>query len=353
VRLRRGGALAALAAAILLAASPTPLRAQADVTLTEGIRFYSNLEVERARDRFLQVLSPGFPFVVSDSQRVVAYKYLGAALATLEQRDSAMTYFRAAIERDAFVDLDPQTFTEAERNVFAEAKRLVFKVGARSVALDTIDPRSQAIRLSVLTTHSGTVAVEVSSLTEDLRFQLFQGVVDGVRDLQWNGARPGGGLVPQGSYELVVSAQSGSIQRGDSMRVGFDVTHLFETLEDTLRSLGPADLLPERHPRSAAVRGLAYGFGVAVAAFLVPRVVGSGDLGSSGLPTAVVALAGAASGGLAYSNRTSHPEIPANVARNERVRAERDRRNAAIVSRNDARLAETRLVFTPAASLVR
>jgi len=353
VRPRGRGALASLAAALLVAASPALARAQADVTLTEGIGFYRNLEVERARDRFLQVLSPGFPFVVSDSQRVVAYKYLGAALATLEQRDSAMTYFRAAIERDAFVDLDPQTFTEAERNIFAEAKRTTFRVGIRPIALDTIDPRSQAIRVSLFTTHSGTVTVEVRSLTSDTVFQLFQGVVDGVRDLQWNGARPAGGLVAQGSWELVATGQSGSVSRGDSTRVPFDVTHLYDTLEDTLRALTAADSLPERYPRSAAVRGLVYGLGVAVAAFVVPRVVASGDLGHSGLPSAIVALAGAASGGLAYSNRTSHPEIPENVARNTRVTAERASRNAAIVARNDERLARTMLLFTPAASLVR
>ena len=345
--------LAALAAALLLAATPALLRAQADVTLAEGIRFYRSLEVERARDRFLQVLSPGFPFVVSDSQRVTAYKYLGAALATLEQQDSSLVYFRAAIERDPFVDLDPQTFSEQERNVFAEAKRRVFRVGVRAIPLDTIDPRSEAVRLSVLTTHSGTVTVEVNSLVEDLRFPLYQGVVDGVRDLQWNGAMPGGRLVPQGSYELVVSARSGTVQRSDSARVSFDVAQLFETLEDTLRSIGPADLLPEAYPRSAAIRGLAYGLGIGVAAFVVPKIVGSGPLGTSGLPTVIVALSGAMGGGLAYSTRTRHPEIPANVTRNERVRTERDRRNAAIVTRNTDRLARTQLVFTPAASLVR
>lgn len=346
--------LATLAAALLVAASPAPLRAQADSTLNEGIRFYSNMEFERARDRFQQLFSTSFPFVVSDSQRVTAYKYLGAALATLEQPDSALLYFRAAIERDPFVDLDVRTFSPAERAAFTEAKRRLFRVAVRPVAADTIDPRSASIRLTIFTTHSGTVSVEVSSLTEELRFPLVQQqVVDGLLPLQWNGAMQGNQLIPTGSYELIVSGRSNSLQRVDTARVLFDVTQMYETLEDTLRSIGPADLLPERYPHSAAVRGLVYGLGVAATAFILPKAIGNGDLGTPGLPGAAVALVGAMGGGLAYNARTKHPEIPANVARNERVRADRDRRNAAIMTRNQERLARTQLFFTPAASLVR
>ena len=90
--------------------------------LHRAIRLYEDLQVERALAMFREVISPSTPFVVSTGQRVIAYKYLGAAHATLGQPDSASVYFRAAIERDPFVDLDGHDFTAREREVFAECK---------------------------------------------------------------------------------------------------------------------------------------------------------------------------------------------------------------------------------------
>src|SRR5207237_515973 len=79
-------------------------------------------------------VSPNWPFEVTREQRVEAYKYLGACLTLAGKRDSAVLFFRAAIERDPFTELDPNLFTPAQLATFGEAQRRTFAVAVRPVA---------------------------------------------------------------------------------------------------------------------------------------------------------------------------------------------------------------------------
>src|SRR6185503_15648719 len=90
-----------------------------------------------------QVVSPSSPFEVSPAQRVEAYKYLGASLAIIGMRDSAVVYFRAALERDPFTDLEPQLFTPDQLATFGQARQLTFSLGARPVTPIRLDPRGE------------------------------------------------------------------------------------------------------------------------------------------------------------------------------------------------------------------
>lgn len=332
--------------------------AQTAENLTRAIRLYEGLEVDRARDVFLQVISPSSPFEVTPAQRVTAYTYLGATLATLGQRDSAVTYFRAAIERDPFSDLDPQKFTAQERAVFTVAKRAVFKVGSRPVGWTAerpagvpvrIDPRSQTVKFTVVTTHAANLVVEISKADEDLRFPLYAGDNDGIREITWAGSQQRGGLVATGPYELVITGTSQLAVGRDSTRILFDVQQEFTALEDTLKSFAPGDLLPEQYTPAVARRNLVLGGVVAAVAIAIPFTVGAGPLDMPAGPAVGVGGLGALAGVAAYLSLTRKPEIPANVAENTRRRAARDQANQAIVTRNNAKLAETKLVITPVA----
>ncbi|HEX2778878.1 MAG TPA: tetratricopeptide repeat protein, partial [Gemmatimonadaceae bacterium] len=128
-------ALRLLAAMLALCAAPAAAHAQGNTAemLAEASRLYDDLQVERAVVLLRRVISPSSPFEVSRDQRVEAYVYLGASLAILGQRDSAVTYFRAALERDPFADLDPARFTARERAAFAEARQRTLAVGARQI----------------------------------------------------------------------------------------------------------------------------------------------------------------------------------------------------------------------------
>ena len=122
------------ALATLLVATATAAAAQGGTAelLRQSRELYERLEIERALPILRRVISPDWPFEVTDAQRVEAYKYLGAALSLAGKRDSAVLYFRAALERDAFTDLDPAQFTPNQVAAFAAARRLTFAVGVRA-----------------------------------------------------------------------------------------------------------------------------------------------------------------------------------------------------------------------------
>ncbi len=341
----------------LALAAPPALRAQAEDQLQQAIRAYENLDIERARLRFLQVISPSSPFAVTESQRVTAYKYLGAAWAQLGQPDSSFAYFVGALQRDPLVDLDPRQFTQGERDAFAAVKRRLFKVGMGPIARDTISPRdslgSEELRralISIATTHAGFVRLELVGASDEQRYVLFEGDLDGPRDVPITGLDPrGSGFVPQGVYDVVLVGESRLLRpaTADSAGALLEITHIVAPLEDTLRSFGANDTLPTRRPPSAATKELLLGLGVAAGAVVSSRFIGASDLSGKTVLSSGVAALGVGAGIWAFLERRAHPEIPANVAENQRRFAVRADSNAAIMERNRARLAATRLVLRP------
>jgi hypothetical protein len=341
--------------AVLAAAIPRAARAQSNTAeMLEGaVRLYEELQVERALVMLRQVISPNSPFEVSRLQRVEAYKYLGASLAILGMRDSALVYFRAALERDPFVDLDESTFTRTERTVFAEARRASFSLGIRPVQPARIDPATESFTFQFVTTHAADVRVTARAVGDTAPRLLLQRDIDGNSEVRWNGLRPDGRLAAAGRYELTAVGRSLLSGAADSSVVFFDLRLERPELEDTLPTLGPAKLLAERQGRSAAGMDLLRGVGIAAAALLMPRVIGRGGFGTGGKGMLVGTFAAAATAvGVAASlDRQRHPEITANVVENQRRRAERASANAEILRRNAERLTLTKLVITPAAGL--
>ena len=182
----------------LVIAGATPLRAQANTAemLNRAIRLYENLDIEQSLLLLNQVISPSSPFQVSEGQRVTAFKYLGAALALQRgeaKRDSAVLYFRAALERDPFTDLEPQSFSPAQISVFGRARVETFAVGLRPVAEDTIDPRTGRFRFRTLATHAAQLRLEIRSGGQ-VRRVVYEGESNGPRDLEWDGLSDEGRL---------------------------------------------------------------------------------------------------------------------------------------------------------------
>lgn len=320
--------------------------------LDRAARYHADLDVEQELVLLRQVISPSSPFVVTHDQRVQAYKYLGAALVVLGQTDSGIVYFRAALERDPFVDLEPQKFTPAELAAFVQAKRLTFGVGARPIPFDTIDPRTERIHLTVMSTHSTALLVEVRAASTRAGVILFRGENDGPRELQWDGVMPDGRLAGSGRYELFLLGVSRLTQRADSVRLYFSIEQSHPPLEDSLPTLGPRDLLPEQHPRSAARAGLLKGLGVGAAALLISQVLANSELeGGGGKLAAGVAVTASVAGVVAFVHGRRHREIPDNVTANAQRQTTRASANAAIVQRNRERWAQAHLIIAPAAGV--
>jgi hypothetical protein len=348
----RSGAVWLLMGWSVLASHLAHAQSNTDETLQRAIRLYEDLQVERALALFREVISPSSPFVVSTAQRVMAYKYLGAAHATLGEPDSASVYFRAAIERDPFVDLDGHDFTSHEREVFLGAKQQTFAVAVRPIGHMRIDPRTEYLTFQVLTTHAALLHAEIRTAAGEAS-PIFESENDGVRDIPWSGVLESGRLAPPGTYELVVRGESRLIpSAADSTRLFFTVAEDRPPLEDTLPDLGQSDLLPEHYPPSAATKELVTGLGVGLAAIAMPTLLGRGEFaGPSRGIAATVSVSGIAVGILGFRWRREHNDLTDNTAENARRRTVRLARNAEIKRSNDEKLAMTALVIGPAAGV--
>src|SRR2546425_5586316 len=284
----------------LVVAAPPAARAQPDTAdlLRQAQELYERLEIERALPLLRQIVSPSWPHEITKEQRVQAYTYLGASLALTGVRDSALLYFRGAIERDPFTDLDARRFTPAQLTLFRQARRLTFAVAVRPVAAARIDPRPERATFTVVTTHVASLRVELQPAADQPAIVLFHDVNDGLREVPWDGLLPGGHLAAPGRYALAVVGRSQLLGRSDSMRVYFTVAHEAPPLEDTLPELAPDQLLPERLYASAGRKDLLKGLGVAVGALVASSVAANSDLGRDGrvLAIAVGGMAGVAGG---------------------------------------------------------
>jgi len=341
---------AALGLALSLVA-PTITVAQAGTAelLQQARQLYERLEIERALPILRQVVSPEWPLEVTNAQRVEAYKYLGAALVLRGKRDSAVLYFRAALERDAFADLDPAQFTPAQAGAFAAARRLTFSVGARPIPETRVDHRTGRLTVTLVTIHAAVLRATLRALGDTDYVVLYDGPNDGAREIGWNGLGPDGRLAPAGRYDLSLVARSQITAQADSLHMYLDLRHDVEPFEDTLPALSDRDLLPERHPESTAGKDLLKGLGVAVGALAVGGLVASDRLGT-GREGRIMAGTAIVGGIVAFYYRRTHREIPRNVALNENRRVARDTANGAIRRRNADRVARTILLITPASA---
>jgi hypothetical protein len=338
---------------VLVTAASSAIGAQtptADV-LRQAQELYEKLEIERAVPLLRQIVSPGWTSEVTQDQRVQAYTYLGASHALLGARDSALLYFRGAIERDPFTDLDARRFTPAQIALFQQARRLTFAVAARPVAAARVDPRTQRATFTIVTTHTASLRVALRPVDGQTATVLFHGINDGLREVAWDGLLDGR-LASPGRYELAAVAQSELLRQSDSTRVYFTVSHDAPPLEDTLPDLGPSDLLPERLDARAGRGDLVRGLVMAAGAVVASSVAANNDLGHGGRFFAVLVGGTAGIAGVtSFLHARNQRALPANVVENARRRAARATANAEIALRNSARLAETVLILSPAAGV--
>jgi len=343
---------AALVTLLVASATAAPAQGGTAELLRQSRELYEQLEIERALPILRRVISPDWPFEVTDAQRVEAYKYLGAALTLAGKRDSAVLYFRAALERDPFTDLDPAQFTPAQVAAFAAARRLTFAVGVRAGGERRVDPRTQRVLFTAVTTHAaalrGTLRVVGGDGTESIT--LFDGTNEGARELAWDGLTRDGRLAAPGRYEVLVIGVSQIVALTDSARVYVDLAHEVEPLEDTLSPLAPVDLLPERYRDATAGLDLVKTLGVAAGALAISGVLTNHRLGA-GKEARWVAGAAVGTGLAVFVHRRRHAAMPQNIAANETRRAVRRTANDAIRQRNAERLSRTVLLVSPAAGI--
>jgi hypothetical protein len=334
----------------LLVFAPGALSAQQSTAdqLQRAIALYNNFNIEGARPILENILSPSYLLSVTPVQRVTALKYLGASYAVLDRPEKAIEYFAAALDFDPFTSLDPREFSATEQGAFSEAKRQIFKVAVRPITARIIDS-GYVFRL--VTTHRANLTVSLVDTRDSTKREvLFQAENDGLREIPWNGLLRNGNRADSSIYELRAEGLSllgGGAGLATVDRQLFRIEHAFAPLEDTLPAFAPNELLIEEYQGSATWLDLVKGGAVAAAAIGIPLFALNNDVpwkSHAGIAAAV----GAASGGIAFQYRRSHRKIPANVAENERRRAQRNGFNAQVRARNAARIDQTILLICPA-----
>jgi hypothetical protein len=346
IRLRPLIAMAiAMAVARPLAAQRTP-----GEVLSRAVILYEELQLERAVTLLREVTSPSNN--ATTVERVQAMKYLGAAFALLSRRDSALAYYRAALERDPFTDLDVAVFTAQERQLFAVARRRTFVVGVRTVPDSAFIPgRGRAPLQFVATQHARTQAVVRRSEGGDPVVS-FRWTAEGASEPSWDGLDQQGARLPAGRYLLEATATATADSARDTVKLRFDVRYDHEPLEDTL-TLDSGSLLPERQPPSVARSRLAVGLAAAAFAIAVPMTVGNDDLSGTTTHANVMATVTVSAGIAAFIHLRRGSAIPSNVLENARRREEHARHNREIRDRNAARLAQARMRISPASGEAR
>jgi hypothetical protein len=342
---------------VSLLAIPAVSRAQsAAQLLAKAESLYNASSIEAARLEFLKVVNSRGQVKVSE--RVDAYKFLGASYAVLNQRDSAVAYFVSALDNDPFTTLET-TFGGDEQAAFALAKKTIFKAGITDIAEQALDPRSvrpesSTYAFHVVTTHTAKLTVELAMRGDSSKHEtLFTGNNDGTKDLPWHGV-----LLAQradsGIYELRVTAVDQlaspqvAAQTIEKPSVLFRLSHVYEPLEDTLPSLTANDTLITQNGRMAPVWDFVKGVSVASIAIGVPALfLQKSDLPSWTTHAGVGVGLGLSSGTIAAIIGSKNPNNAVAVAENGRRRRQHDAFNAGVRSRNAARLARTILVVRP------
>jgi hypothetical protein len=346
----------AVALSVSLVAIPTIARAQsAAQLLAKAESLYNASSIEAARLEFLKVVNSRGQVKVSE--RVDAYKFLGASYAVLNQRDSAVAYFVSALDNDPFTTLET-TFGGDEQAAFAVAKKTIFKAGITDILEQALDPRSvkpesSTYTFHVVTTHTAKLTVELAMRGDSSKHEtLFSGNNDGTKDLPWHGV-----ILAQradsGIYELRVIATDQlaspavAAQTVEKPTVLFRLSQVYEPLEDTLPSLLATDTLVTQNGRMAPIWDFVKGASVASIALGVPAFLHKSDLPGWTTHAFVGVGLGLSGGTIAAIIGSKNPNNPVAVAENARRRRQHDTFNAGVRARNASRLARTILVVRP------
>lgn len=325
--------------------------------IREAQQHYERLELERAIPILRNLVSPSWGADMTIPQRVESYKYLGAALVLVRDRDAAVASFQSALQLDPFTDLDPAKYTPAQVEAFAAARRATFVIGVRPVAAQRVDPRTQRVVFSVAATQATAIDIHVqriagngdSTSADTVAASVFQGTIEGLREIFWDGLVSGGRIASPGRYLLLVGGTSRVLSRSDTQRVYFDLRRETEALEDTLPDL--TGLLPESTQPHKGTGELLKGVAVGSVALAIAGPLSSSALGENKTGAAVVTGVALVTGIAAFIAARHQQPLSENIAKNAQRRAQRDTENIAIRQRNAARIAATALVVTPAAGV--
>lgn len=327
---------------------------------------YAKSNVELAKNIFATIIASRQQ--VTPEQRVTAYKYLGAYWALQSSpgaRDSANSFFLAALDFDPFTDLDRTIFATDELSAFNRARAGIFRVGVQPVEAKALDPTStkpdsSRYTFRVVSTRGARMTVSVVSIADPNKKEILatMGNSDGVRDVVWNGLI-NNQLADTGLYRVQLDAVDNTKGGSTTEQQQFRIDHFVAQLEDTLPAFkdvnfGGTDTLRSRYSAGKPYTDGAKGAFVAALAAALPALAFTytqrKEMSSWSSHFGVGISLGAIAGTGAAWYATAHRDDAMAVKENERRRNARAAFNAGVRARNRARLDKTILIIRPLSS---
>jgi hypothetical protein len=337
--------------------------------IADAVKAYQVSNFEQAKLLFNTVLTTKQQ--VTAEQKVTAYTYLGAYWSLqsptdkVVPKDSANTYFLAALDNDPFTNLDPNVFFGDEQAAFALAKTLIFRVGMEPMHPQNLNP-NPAVRdtipttynFRVVTTHVGTVNPRIRLAADPNANAKAEDLPpvrnDGISNIAWNGLI-NGVRADTGVYEILMTAVDNQGKR-DSVKQRFRIEQVHAALEDTLPdfkdvAVAPSDTLKSRRSGSIPYTNGAKGLLVSLLAGSLPFITfpqtSRSTMSSWTSHMAIGAVLGIAAGAAGGFYANSHREDARAAAENTRRKQVRADFNAAVRAKNQERMSRTILVIRP------
>ena len=329
----------ALSAALLLAAGAARAQAASEL-LTRGTAAVQNLDYDSAAIFLRGALAKTGGDALPDSQRSRALMFLGATEFFRNHRDSAGAVFTRLLVANPRYRPDDLIFPPDVSSLFQDVRSGLRAVAARVPPSASISGPGDRLAIKLYATSFHEITAAVTRGTRTVR-SLYRGAIGDSLEVLWDGRDSAGVVADSGAYLLRVTSRDPAGIVTHVVEVPLDVRVV---KSDTLPWPPPMSdslLLPEHQVGAGGGRSLAIGLGAAAAAALLPSVISSGNSGV-GARFAVV-LGGATAGLLGFRSRRAQQPIPANIASNQALRLNWQRRMDTVKAENVARRAQSRI----------
>jgi len=319
-----------------------------DAVLSQAVVSYQNLDYAASSDLLRRTLAR--PGLTSDQQEQ-ALSYLGASEFFLGHHDAAVAAFRQMVTLDPRGRLDALTFPPEVQRIYDEARR-----STKSVSVDVPPGESElvfgrsSLPIRLFASSYQDVAVGIMSESGKALYWIYQGPVADSVDLAWDGKDASHNPLASGSYTLRVATRSPAGRVIRSLDIPLKVSL---QISDTLalpRPPGPSQFLPER-TRFPLIRSAAIGLALGALTVALPAAV---DAPTPKMEAPI--LVGSAigiSGLVAFALHPKGEPIEKNIAYNQRLKDEWQRRVDEIKQNNGARRSDVRLLVRTGQPVVR
>lgn len=323
-----------LALGIAVGLPDSALSQSASELMAQGVAAYEDFDFPAAARLLERSLALGAPNDLSHGERLRALTYLGAAEHFSQHRSEAAGHFRSAVLLDTRYRPDSLFFPPEIIRLYDEALQTTKAVFVEVERVSAFIAGEGSLKATIVPSSFHEITVTIARSNGNIVRQLYAGPIREGLSVEWDGRGADRQPVSSGTYRLDVASRVTSDEVLRRFRVPLDVT---ASPADTLRHTNaPPDslLAPERESGPKRVGPLVAGVALGAWAVMLPDLAGGDD--ASGTRYFVgAALSAASIYGFLRSGRGA--PIPANVAANERMRAQWRERSAQIAADNARR----------------